>query len=123
MAIFATKDNYERIAPNWPVALERRSKVRFPLHLTVIFRLRKSLVAGVGRAVDLSSSGVLVTLDVRQPRIRVGASVEMSIEWPSRLDGRIPLQLLAVGHVIRVGTFDFAATLEQYDFHTMKTFK
>jgi hypothetical protein len=83
--------------------------------------LRKSLVAGVGRAVDLSSSGVLVTLDVRQPRIRVGASVEMSIEWPSRLDGRIPLQLLAVGHVIRVGTFDFAATLEQYDFHTMKT--
>ena len=122
MAIIATKDAYERLELNWPVAKERRSRVRFTVHLSVRFRLvcEKSLVAGAGRAVDLSSSGVLVGLGVRQPEITVGALVEMSIEWPSLLDGKVPLQLLAVGHVIRRGTFDFAATLERYEFHTGK---
>jgi len=55
-------------------------------------------------------------------QITVGALVEMSIEWPSMIDGRIPLQLVAVGRILRreecCGTSRFAATFERYEFRT-----
>jgi hypothetical protein len=46
--------------------------------------------------------------------------VEMSFEWPALLDGRIPLQLFAVGLVVRRRTSDFAATFERYQFRTLR---
>lgn len=101
---------------------ERRSKFRFPLDLSVRFRpLTGSLFSGAGRAVNVSSGGVLVvTKRVVSPKeISVGALVEMSIEWPSLLDGKIPLQLFAVGCVVRRRTFDFAAAFERYQFRTL----
>jgi hypothetical protein len=101
---------------------ERRSKFRFPLDLNVRFRpLTGSLFSGAGRAVNVSSGGVLVVSKrvVSPKEISVGALVEMSIEWPSLLDGKIPLQLFAVGYVVRRRTFDFAAAFERYQFRTL----
>ena len=65
--------------------------------------------------VNMSSSGVLVTYP---HEISVGTRMELNIEWPSRLDGRIPLQLIAVGSVVRCETVSFAVGLERHYFRT-----
>ncbi len=107
-----------------PTPAERRSKLRYPLDLGVRFRpLAGSLFCGAGRAVNVSSGGVLVVSRhvVSEHEFRVGALVEMSIEWPSLLDGRVPLQLFAVGRVVRHRASDFAAAFERYQFRTMKS--
>jgi hypothetical protein len=110
-----------------PIPAERRFKFRYPLNFSVRFRplSRVSIFSGVGRTVNLSSSGVLVVSQqvVPQAEISVNARLEMNIEWPSLLEGRIPLQLFAVGIVVRRGASDFAATFERYQFRTMRTSK
>lgn len=106
-----------------PVPAERRQNFRYPLKLRV--RFRSCSVAhsfsGAGKALNLSSGGVLVA---STQQIIVGALVEMNIEWPFLIDGRIPLQLVAVGRVLRqdatLGASHFAATLERYEFRTVK---
>ncbi|MGP0073882.1 MAG: PilZ domain-containing protein [Bryobacteraceae bacterium] len=104
------------------ILAERRATVRYPLDLSVRFRsISGSLFSGAGRAVNVSSGGVLVasTHIVAQHEISVGLYLEMSIEWPLLLDG-IPLQLFAAGWVVRRRPFDFAASFERYQFRTMR---
>ncbi len=109
---------------SWPVVAERRSKLRYPLDLSVRFRYFAggSLLFGAGRTVDVSSGGILVasTRIIPPHEINVGEDVEMSIEWPPLLDGRISLQLFAVGWVVRRRPFDFAVSFERYQLRTMK---
>jgi hypothetical protein len=99
---------------------ERRVKSRYPLDLTDRFRYAGAgaRVSGEGLAVNLSSGGVLVA---SQYHMNVGVLVEISIEWPSLLDGRTPLQLLALGRVLRCEGFHFAAAFERHEFRTMKS--
>jgi hypothetical protein len=109
---------------NQTIPAERRLKFRFPLDLTLRFRpLSGSLFLGAGRAANLSSGGILVVSEqaVSQHEIGVGARVEISIEWPSLLDGKIPLQLFAVGRVVRSRAFDFAAAFEEHQFRTLRS--
>jgi hypothetical protein len=112
------------IVPNHATRAERRSKLRFPLDLSVRFRpLSGSLFSGAGRAVNVSSGGVLVVSPhvVSPYDISVGARMELSIEWPPLLDGRIPLQLFAVGRVVRYRASGFAAAFERYQFRTVRS--
>lgn len=99
--------------------LERRSKVRFPLELRVRYRslARRFPVAGTGTVVNISRSGVLVS---SAHAIREGARVELSIEWPSLLDGRVPLQVVTSGRVVRCEPSRFAVLLDRYQFRTTK---
>lgn len=108
------------ILTHWPTRAERRFKLRYPLDLCVRFRCSSvgSVGSGEGLAVNVSSGGVMVA---SQHELKVGALVNMSIEWPLLLDGRTPLQLIAVGRVLRRGAHHFAAKFERYEFHTMKT--
>jgi hypothetical protein len=109
---------------NWPVLAERRSKVRYPLELNLRYRYFAggSLRFGAGRTVDVSSGGVLVasTRIISPQELIVGDEVEMSIEWPPMLDGRISLQLFAVGSIARRRPFDFAVSFERYQLRTMR---
>lgn len=100
-----------------PVLMERRSRVRFPLELRVRFRtLGKGYpVTGVGSVVNMSSGGVLVAV---QYEINPGTPVELNIEWPAVLDGRVRLRLVAVGTVVRCETASFAVGLERHHFRT-----
>jgi hypothetical protein len=113
------------IVSNPPIPAERRLRFRYPLALSVRFRFLSgsSNFSGAGRTVNVSSSGVLVVSQhlISQQEIGVPARVEMRIEWPSLLDGRIPLQLFAVGIVLRRGASDFAAAFERYQFRTMRS--
>jgi hypothetical protein len=115
------------MAANQPIRAERRSKLRYPLDLSVRFRplSGKFPFSGAGRAVNVSSGGVLVVSPhvASQRVINVGEQVEMSIEWPSLLDGKIPLQLFAVGRVVRSRASVFAAVFERYQFRTVRSSK
>ena len=107
------------LVANEPTGEERRLKFRYPINLSVRFRSSstESSFSGAGLVLNLSSGGVLVA---SKHRATEGALVELSIEWPSRLDGRIPLRLIAVGRVLRQAESHFAATLERYEFRTVK---
>jgi hypothetical protein len=113
--------------PLWPGKVERRIKFRYRLDLHLRYRCPSagSLVSGEGLAVNVSSGGLLVA---SQHLLNVGTLVVMSIEWPFLLDGRTPLQLIAVGRVLRGGNPDakgqdryFAAAFERHEFRTMKS--
>jgi hypothetical protein len=107
------------LVANWPVQAERRVKFRYPIDLRVAFRYfsHRTRLSGTGRAVNIGSGGILVD---SAHQIAEGALVEISIEWPCLLHGRIPLQLVAVGRVLRRGTSQFAVSFEGHEFRTMK---
>ena len=95
--------------------IERRSRVRFPFELRVRFR---SLdpghpLSGTGRLVNMSSGGLLVA---SRHEMILGTLLEVNIDWPTRLDDRIPLRLIAAGKVTRCDSFRFAVILERYHF-------
>jgi len=109
----------DTVPPTATVAVERRSKVRFPLDLLVSYRtLGRASVSGEGRAVNLSSSGMLVS---RPHQLSVGDSLELRVEWPSLLEGRIGLQLVVTGKVVRSGPSSFAVFFNQHQFRTTRT--
>ena len=98
--------------------LERRSKIRYPVTLNVRYRTmgRSHRIAGMGQTLNMSSGGLLIHSD---QRAELGARIELNIEWPSMLDGQIPLQLVAVGKVVRLLESGFALSFTQYQFRTM----
>jgi len=61
----------------------------------------------------MSSGGVLVA---SQDDVSLGSRVEMKIDWPVLLDGRVPLQLIAAGRVVRCDTSSFATVLAGHQF-------
>jgi PilZ domain len=105
---------------HWPIQEERRLKCRYPLDLKLRFRCCAdgSHFSGAGRAVNLSSGGVLVASN---HAVSVGELVEMSIEWPLLLHDRVPLQLFAVGRVLRREISHFAASFERHEFRIAKS--
>jgi hypothetical protein len=65
----------------------------------------------------MSSGGVLVAY---RHNIRAGTRVELNIEWPGLLDGQVPLQLVAMGRVVRSDPSSFAMVLGRYQFRTTR---
>jgi PilZ domain len=92
--------------------------MRYPVSLKVKYRTvgRSNRISGVGRTLNMSSGGLLIAAD---QRTEVGAKIELNVEWPSLLDGSIPLQLVAVGRVVRCLESGFALSFTQYQFRTM----
>ena len=74
--------------------IERRERIRFPLELRARYRTleRRRPLVGRGWVMNMSSGGVLVA---SSHEISTGTGLELSIEWPFLLDGRVPLQLVA----------------------------
>jgi hypothetical protein len=98
--------------------IERRSKARYPVKLTVRYRTvgRHQTVNGVGQTLNMSSGGLLVSA---QHEVSAGLRLEVNVEWPLLLNGNVPLQLVAYGKVVRCGGSMFAIAFAQYQFRTM----
>jgi len=98
--------------------LERRSKARYPVKLTVRYRTvgRAQHVNGIGHTLNMSSGGLLV---YAERDVTPGLRLEVNVEWPLLLDGAVPLQLVAHGKVVRCGGSMFAISFAQYQFRTM----
>jgi hypothetical protein len=98
-------------------AAERRGTSRYPLRERVkyTFLSRRSVIEGTGETINIGSGGVLFST---QHRLLVGRAVEVSINWPARLDGRCLLKLVATGRVVRAEEKWAAVRIERYDFRT-----
>jgi hypothetical protein len=115
-ALWHTLDaaNYREPALLPPAAEDVRSKAGFPIDLP--FRYSSGGqpgFSGSGRVVNIGSSDVVVAC---RHRLRPGTPVELVIEWPARLDGRIPIHLVMFGRVVRADIFGFAVGSCQHRF-------
>ena len=72
---------------------DRRVTRRFPVRENVRYQLIRSKLpgaSGTGVTLDIGSGGILFTT---QEALPIGRMVEISVNWPARLDGTCPLQL------------------------------
>ena len=99
------------------IPAERRLKMRYPIKAYVCYRGidRGPCAYETGRAINLSSRGILVVTDGAH-RVQPGTKVEIKIEWACQLGGSIPLNLVAIGKVVRCQPCGFAAVLERHEF-------
>jgi hypothetical protein len=99
---------------------ERRENTRFPLCEEVKYKLvhGKLVTTGTGRTLNIGSGGVLFTTEERLP---LGRMVEISVNWPARLDGTCPLKFVASGRIIRADADRAAVRIERYEFRTRST--
>lgn len=98
--------------------LDRRENNRFSFSEEVRYRVRESKAiqfTGAGKTVDISSGGILFTTSGPLP---LGRLVEISINWPARLEGTCPLQLVATGRIVRADAAKAAMRIERYEFRT-----
>jgi hypothetical protein len=102
------------------LASERRSKARFPLRLTVRYRILSGgpALVGVGRTVNMSSCGLLIASE--EAMVPAGARLQLTVDWPFLLHGITPLQLIVSCRVMRCRKEEFAVKLDQYQFKTKK---
>jgi PilZ domain-containing protein len=66
----------------------------------------------------MSSGGAMVVSEHEMP---AGARVEVSIAWPSLLEGKIPLQLVTLGRVMRCAGVRFAVSFDRYQFRILRS--
>lgn len=97
---------------------ERRKSSRFPIEREIKYKTlnqRAEILAGNGRTLNISSSGVLFTSDHELP---VGTRLELSISWPAQLNEKCFLNLVARGRVTRHNKGSLALQIQQYEFRT-----
>jgi PilZ domain len=97
---------------------ERRKSSRFPIEREVRYKTlnqRAEILAGLGKTLNISSSGVLFTSDHDLP---VGTRLEVSISWPAQLNEKCLLNLVARGRVTRNNKGQLALQIQQYEFRT-----
>jgi PilZ domain len=97
---------------------DRRETSRFPVREDVRYRVLHSKsvqVSGSGKTLDMSSGGILFTTS---EKLQPGRMVEVSVNWPARLDGTCPLQLVATGRIVRADGDTAAVRIERYEFRT-----
>ena len=97
---------------------DRRRSSRFPIERDVRYKTlnqRSEVLAGNGKTLNISSSGVLFTSEHELP---VGTRLELSISWPAQLNERCLLNLVARGRVTRHSKGQIAVQIQQYEFRT-----
>lgn len=100
------------------VATERRKSSRFPIERELRYKTlnqRSEILAGNGKTLNISSSGVLFTSDHDLP---IGTRLEVSISWPAQLNEKCLLNLVARGRVTRHTKGQLALQIQQYEFRT-----
>ena len=99
---------------------ERRLSNRFPIERELKFKginKRNSHEFGQGKTINMSSKGILFTTDqVLNP----GRKVDVSVNWPAQLDGKVGLKFVARGRVVRFAEGKAAIQIEQHEFRTLK---
>jgi hypothetical protein len=99
-------------------AEERRRTERFPMERQVRYRPlgRKGRgEQGRGTTINMSSRGVAFTTD---GQLAPGRNIELSIDWPARLNENCALQFVGYGRVVRCGENLAAVEISRYEFRT-----
>ena len=99
--------------------LERRSGARFPLELKLRYRVltRSGIQQPLrdGKTVNISGHGILFADD---KTLTCGTKVEAEVDWPVKLDGKVPLKLIVRGSVVRLEKGRVALAFRDHKFHT-----
>jgi FixJ family two-component response regulator len=99
---------------------ERRNHARFDCHLAVSYQsLEKPFLSGNGSSetLNISSKGVLFRAD---EALEPGQLIQISLDWPARLENQVPLKLVAEGRIVRNISGVAAMTIEKYEFRTRR---
>ena len=102
---------------------ERRRHRRFPVELDVRYQVlgdRSGLNFGLGKTVEMGCGGLRISA---QSPIPVGKRLELFIAWPTQLDGKIGLQLVAKGRVRWCRGSQVGIDIEHHEFRTRATTK
>ena len=95
---------------------DRRRSERFPIKLEVRYKvIGRPSISGTGKTINMSGGGVLFTTEYT---LSERQSIELAVSWPAKLNDTIPLQLVALGHVVRAEETQAAITIEHYEFKT-----
>jgi hypothetical protein len=97
---------------------DRRASKRFPIVTDVQYKVtrgRREPQSGSGKTVNLSSGGVL--FDAPEALVP-GRRIELSISWPTQLDGKCALNLVARGRITRCQGNEVAVKIAKCEFRT-----
>jgi hypothetical protein len=97
--------------------MERRKDTRYPAGFRAAY-WNKRRGSGEGLVLNMSSKGLLIASRTDPPAI--GSEVEIALEWPTSLDGIVPLKLCVKARVVRHSRDGFAVAFNQYEFRTMR---
>jgi hypothetical protein len=104
-----------------PSGAERRTNARFPCRLAVSYQaLEHPFLSGVATSetLNISSKGLLfATEEALQP----GQLLQVSVDWPARLENQVPLKLVAEGRIVRNLNGLAAMRIDKYEFRTRRT--
>jgi PilZ domain len=107
--------------PPTTISKDRRSNNRYPINLSVTFKVMKKGVvvsAGTGTVVNISSGGVAFTSECS---FRAGMSISLRINWPVLLEGNTRIMLVADGTIVRWEGKVVAVQIVRHAFHTKRT--
>ena len=99
---------------------ERRTHARFPCRLAVSYQaLEHPFLSGVAvsETLNISSKGLLFTTD--EP-LQAGQLLQVSVDWPARLENQVPLKLVAEGRIVRNENGLAAMRIDKYEFRTRR---
>lgn len=99
-----------------PALPDRRAARRFPIVVPVeykAFRGRVLVREGVGRTINIGSRGILFHADAP---LESDLQLELCLDWPVLQEKRAPLQLHALGQIVRHGEGQAAVRLFRSEF-------
>jgi DNA-binding NarL/FixJ family response regulator len=103
-----------------PAGADRRTNARFPCRLAVSYQaLEHPFFSGVATSetLNISSKGLLfATEEALQP----GQLLQVSVDWPARLENQVPLKLVAEGRIVRNLNGLAAMRIDKYEFRTRR---
>ena len=100
---------------------DRRTNARFPCRLAVSYQaLEHPFLSGVATSetLNISSKGLLFSTD--EP-LQPGQLLQVSVDWPARLENQVPLKLVAEGRIVRNLNGLAAMRIDKYEFRTRRT--
>ena len=106
-----------RISGRADASDERRASDRLPVIRNVRYKVlgeKSPALVGSGETLNMSGNGVLFTTKSALP---AGASLELVVSWPPRLNG-VPLELVLLGRLVRTEETQAAISILRYDFRT-----
>jgi DNA-binding NarL/FixJ family response regulator len=103
-----------------PDGADRRTNARFPCRLAVSYQaLEHPFLSGVATSetLNISSKGLLFSTD---EALEPGQLLQVSVDWPARLENQVPLKLVAEGRIVRNLNGLAAMRIDKYEFRTRR---
>ncbi len=99
---------------------DRRTNARFPCRLAVSYQaLEHPFFSGTATSetLNISSKGLLFSTD---EALQPGQLLQVSVDWPARLENQVPLKLVAEGRIVRNVDGLAAMSIDKYEFRTRR---